>query len=235
MVYCVSNPIKYLDPNGMWVAGFDENGNTIYQAEKDDNLETFMKQYDISKQQAADIFKSVGFSIMGSIEKGTNLTGSTVKKTMGTDILKGNWDNMTKQQQGNHLMFGILHSIVNDNVTENGSIDLSQYLVGMDASDYMGKYNGMLKNINSVPVVGGFIKADAIALFPPLSSSKPNSLIWNSITPYNTDMQRTDGSEFWSYRMFSSKNPNAKDYPKAITIAIPSAYQKIFEKNYYKK
>jgi RHS repeat-associated protein len=57
--YCLSNPVRYIDPTGMWVP--DENGNLV--AEKNDNAYTFAKYLNTDAKTAIGMLEEQGYTV----------------------------------------------------------------------------------------------------------------------------------------------------------------------------
>jgi RHS repeat-associated protein len=109
--YCANNPIKYWDPDGRWIPGLDDDGNVTYTAEKGDNHDTFVQQFN-TNEKGKDIFKNAGFGVKeGDVKKGDVIKGEAVKKATGSDVLKGSWYNLTKTQKAAQIICAINHSI----------------------------------------------------------------------------------------------------------------------------
>jgi len=60
--YTGNNPVLYIDPDGTWVPGLDDNGNVTLTKEENDNQETlanFFKGTDYSSEQLEGVYNSL--------------------------------------------------------------------------------------------------------------------------------------------------------------------------------
>jgi len=68
--YCAWNPVKYIDPNGEWIPGLDENNNVILTAEDGDDINTL-------RDFMGDTYLDVIECLYGTMSNGViNLTES---------------------------------------------------------------------------------------------------------------------------------------------------------------
>ncbi|MBP5548486.1 MAG: RHS repeat-associated core domain-containing protein [Bacteroidales bacterium] len=68
--YCAWNPVKYIDPNGEWIPGLDENNNVVLTAEDGDDINTL-------RDFMGDAYRDVIECLYGTMSNGViNLTES---------------------------------------------------------------------------------------------------------------------------------------------------------------
>ena len=155
--YCLSNPLRYIDPTGQrwvdvdndWIPEVDKNGNVTYTAEQGDNHYTFTKQF-YTDGKSKEIFKNAGLGIGDNdVKIGTVITGDAVRKAIGTDILKGDWSNMTKGQKAAQILFAVNYSrskgessfnlkdFANGFQVGGGGINLSNFNMPTTKGDYV--------------------------------------------------------------------------------------------------
>jgi len=111
--YCVDNPISLVDPNGksIWKPEYDKINGVSYVAEKGDNINTLIRQYNLNAKTANNIIKEQKIS-SSQIKEGTKISGTSVEKAIGSEVLKldlGSKQN-TEQRQFDQLVFGLNHS-----------------------------------------------------------------------------------------------------------------------------
>ena len=102
-----NNPIVRVDPTGMldYKPGVDENGNAVYIAEEGDDITTFMQQYNVSPEEAQNIFKANNYTTglddgKSQIGEGSKISGSSVKAATGSEVLSLNLNsNMATDQR----------------------------------------------------------------------------------------------------------------------------------------
>lgn len=115
--YCQLNPVMRVDPTGMldWEPEIDGNGNTSYKAEKGDSKTTLKSQYGLSEEQASKILTDSKLPQNGEIKEGSKISGESVKKVTGSDVLKLDWvsPQATDQRKVDQIMFGVKKSQVN--------------------------------------------------------------------------------------------------------------------------
>ena len=97
-----------VDPNGrsIWKPEVDGNGKVNYIAEQGDNAVTLAEQYGLPQEQAEAITGTEGKE---PIKAGTKITGETVKKVTGSDVLKLDLTSSraTEQRRFDQLVFAI--------------------------------------------------------------------------------------------------------------------------------
>ena len=135
--YALNNPMVFLDPNGLWIQRYEEDGEVIFEAEEGDNFDTFQEQYGLSKDEATKWFNEhglsdylpekrdgiagwLGFTKTPGIDEGTSFTS-----TMGH--LKADVGALSDQQLVDQLSFGLSHAIG----TGSESLNLADYFSGI--------------------------------------------------------------------------------------------------------
>jgi len=150
--YCQWNPLILVDPSGMldWEPVVTKSGDVKYIAEKGDNIYTFISQYNLSFEQAKNIFENAGISnpvnsagFGKAIKPGTEISGDAVKKATGSEILKGQFGKMTKGQIASQIIFAIAHS----KLKGDWYFDLKDYMDGFQ----IGKGGVDLSNFKLTP------------------------------------------------------------------------------------
>jgi RHS repeat-associated protein len=220
-VYCVNNPIKYWDPDGRWIPGLDENGNTTYTAEKGDNLHTFQKQFGVGKKEALSIFNQSKISTADNDRFAAGqhvIKGDIVKEYTGSDVLKGQWHNLTNTQKAAQIMFGMMYSEYHNQTADNGtySMNINDFVDGF----YVGSSGLNLNNVQIPAKGGGTIQIDQMSISPSSTIGNP-PLIYHGAYGGN-EQSRTDGSTFASYHFMSARNKNATHSFKVINISVPT-------------
>ena len=157
--YCANNPIKLVDPNGeeVWIPEVDEKGNVTYTAEKGDDHDSFVKQFN-TQGKSREIFKNAGFGInSGDVKEGDVIKGDVVKKATGNEVLKGNWWNMSKRQKAAQLIFAVNHS--NKHGDGSGIFDFNNY-----ATDFETSSSEQLSDF-SLPTKCGLVKVRNLSIW----------------------------------------------------------------------
>ena len=192
--YVANNPLLYVDPTGMWIQSYDEDGNIRYEAEDGDNFTTFMNQYDLSLDEAWDWFSSNGLSdylpqnvgpgsayregvgdagIM-NIKAGTSFISDT--------YLKANIDVLTDQQVLDQLSFAFTHA----NATGENNLNLNNYFSGLGKST-----SGVYRNIEN----GGFLRTRE-GNIPIIAANVPRNYMNQVSNLYYQNRQQTGSSFF---------------------------------------
>ena len=159
------------------------------------------------------------------VKEGDVIKGDAVKKATGSDVLKGNWGNMTDTQKASQIMFGMMYGEKHNSTTSNGAyaIDINDFVDGFYVPE-----NGLRLNNVTVPVRGGTIKLDHMTI---TSSSATGGQMFHVFSGGDL-FTRTDGSSFHRYTTYSSKNLKARSYIPAVIIAVPSGSDNVFRKTY---
>ena len=189
--YCADNPVKLVDPNGeeIWIPGLDEKGNVTYTAEKDDSFDSFIHQFDCrgadGKNKAREIFANARLKSDGStVKEGTEINGEDVKKATGSDVLKGNWHNMTNSQKASQLIFAIRYSACHD----DWYFDLRDFVNGFQIGG--GGFNFSASNVPDGN--GGFIQIHNISVGCTYDNTVMTAgLFWNEDSRANRDIFST--------------------------------------------
>ena len=159
--YCSNNPIGRIDPTGMmdWHPEITENGEVNYVADKGDDEKTLHQQYDISKQQAVELFKKC---------KNGKISGRDAKSVTGNDILRLRWNakydksEETDKNRVYHLGFALMYNHVNNS---DGIFTLNTFFAGMPqrtgegctipSQSMFGRYLSGDNRKFTIPVLGG--------------------------------------------------------------------------------
>ncbi len=158
------NPIWLNDPLGdlAWKAEVDENGNTEYIAEKGDDFGTFMEQYNVTFEEASQIFHLNNFKVSSydelspNIEVGDRICGVgylslNLKKENGGWFERDYWSKKTQQRAIDHIDYTIKYAKANN---VNG-IPINK-VFNYDKEDVAGFWGGtgvsFLGTLNNVPV-----------------------------------------------------------------------------------
>ena len=151
--------MKLVDPNGeeVWIPGVDEKGNVTYTAEKDDDHDSFVRQFN-TQGKSREIFKNAGFGInSGDVKEGDVIKGDAVKDATGSDVLKGNWHRMSDSQKCSQVMFALMYGASRGSrINGLPAVNLNDFINGFEIPS-SGKW---FYNV-TIPLKGGrMITAD---------------------------------------------------------------------------
>ena len=207
-VYCADNPVKFWDPDGTWIPGLDNDGNVIYTAEKGDNYNSFVRQFNCNGK-GKEIFKEAGYGLDdNSIKEGQMIKGETVKKVTGNDVLKGNWQNMSNNQKASQIMFALMYGAKNNSeIGEAYAIDLNDYVI-----DFNTYPDGLRLSNVSVPEKGGESRTVNMNIAP-VSAIENNK---KQLPIYYGGI--AEGDNYNTMHYYCAKNPKARFKMTAITI-----------------
>ena len=207
--YCANNPVKLVDPNGMWIPGLDEDGNVTYTAEKGDNYKSFALQFSCGGKEK-DIFKNAGYGIGDNdIKKGDIIKGDAVQKAIGSDVLKGKWNNMTETQKASQIMFAIKYGERHKTTVGDAyAFDLNDFVTGFYTSS-----NGLSLSNVTVPSNDGKNMIVNMSIWP--KSGLENSE--GQIPIYYGAQSSGDG---YTLNYHSAKNLKARCAIPAIQIRL---------------
>jgi len=216
--------VKLTDPDGRWIPGLDEDGNVTYKAEKGDDYDSFVKQFN-TQGKSRDIFKNAGLGInSGDIKEGDVIKGDAVKKATGSEVLKGNWHNMNASQKASQIMFALIYGANKKSSLPNGiyGVDLNDFIDGFYSKDG----GSMYKNV-TIPLKGGDKIVVDMWLAPSTTIEGKNGSLWvrSSVEwgSYNNAMSR------YPARVYSAKNANAQCPFVAILFSVPDSKQGDFD------
>ena len=118
-----NNPIIFADPSGAnadWIPEVDKNGNITYVAEQGDSAETLSQQFGISQEIAEQITGTTGDA---EIAEGTQVSGETVAKVTGSEVLKLDTTdkNTTDTDIVNQTLFAVKNEYVQDHLGNGGA------------------------------------------------------------------------------------------------------------------
>ena len=217
-VYCADNPVKLVDPDGeeVWIPGVDEKGNVTYTAEKGDNHDSFVKQFD-TQGKSREIFKNAGLGInSGDVKGGDVIKGDAVKNATGNEVLKGNWRSMTNRQKAAQLIFAIRYSACRG----DWSFDLKDFL-----NDFQSRDGGQNFSASNVPDGnGGFINIQNISIGCVYDNTvMTTGVTWSEDRLANREMfstQNVYNGSSGQRRMIMFTLGKEKDYPARFNRMI---------------
>ena len=225
-VYCADNPVKFTDPDGNWIPGLDEDGNVTYTAEKGDNHDSFVKQFD-TQGTSREIFKNAGLGIRDNdVNEGDVINGEAVKKATGCDVLKANWNKMNDNQKITQIMFALQYANYHNEWNgDDRSVDLSRFIADIPLSISFKPKSGkiLLPKNKYIPI--HFFEIDFSTL-----GNRQTLCYWSEGGGrFFTDSK---GCNYYSYKYLSAKNPKARSKMTGLLLSIPASYSKEFEKRY---
>ena len=223
-VYCANNPIRLVDPNGeaIWIPGIDEKGNVTYTAEKGDSYRTFVNQFYCFKKgednrlhdKSLEIFNNAGYTggKQAVVMEGDVITGKAVYDAMGSDVLKGDWSNMTDNQKAYQIKFAFDYGKKNNSsIGQDYAINLNDFFLGFSTGYGAMELNGVM-----IPEKEGdtvIMRTVNITIWP-----KDGLVNRKGEIPVYWRSQAT-GENYRTHNYYSTKNPSAGSKIPAITIS----------------
>ncbi len=222
-VYCANNPVKLTDPDGRWIPGLDEDGNVTYTAEKGDNYRTFADQFYCYKKgkdnklqdKSLEIFENAGYKggEHAVVKEGDVITGKAVYDAMGSDVLKGDWSNMTDNQKAYQIKFAFDYGKKNNSsIGQDFAINLNDFFHGFSTG-----YSAMELNGVNIPIREGgsvIMTTVNITIWP-----KDRLVNRNGQIPIYWRSQAT-GENYRMHNYYSAINSSAGGKIPAITISF---------------
>jgi RHS repeat-associated protein len=210
--YCSNSPVMRVDPSGMldWEPEVTTDGKTQYKAAKGDSKTTLMNQYGLNETQASQILDKAQLPKNGEIAAGSKISGDNVKAVMGSEVLKGNWGNMTNNQKANQIVFAITHSITKG----EGTFDMKDYMTNFQ----IGSGGVNLSNVN-LPTSEGTIPIQNISFGITYDYTKVQNY------PVYKEDNRVNKS------IYDFRTAAGKGYRPMIMFTIDSKYSSKFEKH----
>ncbi len=206
-----NNPLKYIDPTGMmlWKPDVDENGSAVYTAEQGDNIDTFMSQYGVSREDAENIFEKNDINTKADNVEGESISGKSVEDVTGSEALKLKIHSekattpRAQQRVLDHLLFSLDHSRKYDY-----TMDPKQYfqniITGVRGQGYIAVGDGEMVLINYDAALG-----------------------YNN-KPYNHPVGLVD-SRNKGYEKATYYRSNGRNYP-VIFLTVPKPTTKLWER-----
>ena len=141
------------------------------------------------------------------IKEGSKITGEDVKEYTGNDVLKGEWYNMTQNQQASQIKFALMYGEKHNlTVEDQYAINLNDFISGFSTP-----YDGLVLNNVKIPENGSMINVN-MRVWPKggLTDNK------GRIPIYYGGYSGGEGGR--SLYFYSAKNPNARNFLPAILI-----------------
>ena len=209
--YCTDNPVRLVDEDGaeIWIPEVDEKGNVTYTAEKGDDHDSFVKQFN-TQGKSREIFKNAGLGInSGNVKEGDVIKGDAVKKATGNEVLKGNWWNMTKRQKAAQLIFAINHSKKHGD--GSGTLDFNNYASGFETTS-----SEQFSNF-SLPTKCGLVKVRNLSIWFTTSNT----------CSYNIPMVSQSAIDYINKYDFRFPKPGSKR--SMFMFSIDNQYNEAFQ------
>ena len=224
--YCAWNPVRLVDPDGMemWKPEITSKGEVSYLAEKGDNKESFVRQYNVSQKAADKIFENAGIT---NVSEGTRISGETVALSVTNktgrkynDVLKLNWAKATDDQKVYHTMFSILCN----NIRNGGTVDLNGFICGL--AEETGAHSELdIKRNVKIPLPDG--KTMQLQYFDASFSRK-----YSKLTPQQMkQFDNSDGSPAFNHTFTQPTEKGNGIY--RLQIAAPQKYYNSYATYYY--
>ncbi len=221
--YCAWNPVKLVDPDGreIWKPEMYRNGDIYYRQEHGDNISTLQKQYGLSEDQAKKLYGA---------KKNGRISGESVNRTIGSPILKVDWNHANDEQKIYQAFFAILHGI---SIRRGAKADMNNFFSNLPhINGYKRTTRGWMGiSDNVIDIRGNFLIPlmdgnEVVAKYASLTISQESSVVANPQPPSQIEVLNSKSD--WK-QVFCTGSGN---YPK-ITIILSDDNIEDYLNSYY--
>ena len=223
------NPLWFSDPFGdEWTSEVGDDGEVNYIPEKGDSYETFKTQYDVTDDEATDIFKNNGLenylpqtkvvdkTILGFKYSKEEITTYNTFETDGEIIMtsdrlyKLNYDNVSDKAKANHLSTMIEYGYACGYYT----MELSDYFTNPKPDTWTGA-KGLSFRYNDIRVSSQFLKGKSDVF--ELPRRRKGDDFYND----QTIIYSSDGKQIGVMLLAKFHQANSSSDYSALTISKP--------------
>ena len=208
----------------MWKPEITSKGEVSYVAEKGDSKETFVRQYNVSREAADKIFENAGVT---NVSEGTRISGEIVAASVTNktgrkynDVLKLNWANATDNQRVYHTMFSILCN----NIRNGGTINMNGFIWGLAEETGANSCMNIKRNV-VIPLPDG--KSMQLQLFNATFNRKFAELSPQPMRQF----RNSDGSDAFNHT-FIQPTEKGSGIPR-LQVSASQRYYDSYAKSYY--